>query len=380
MFPSISRRRAFALSALCALAASTGSARAAEGLMLGLHDEAHYSALTGRGTFPTMSELGAEVIRVTLYWNAVAPARPLTPTDPGDPAYEWDRYDRVVTAAERYGIRVVLTIHGTPPWANGGRDWRYAPRRPSDLRAFAFAAGLRYSGYFQDGRRERLPRVDMWSAWNEPNLGGMLQPQWRRLAGRWIAVSPRIYARLCNAVSDGVHEAGAESAVEETVACGETAPRGNDRPLGRRPNVSPLRFLRLMSAAGARFDVYAHHAYAGRQPPWWRPSDTRWIALGNIDLLVRALTRLYGRDMRVWITEFGYKTNPPDGRWGVSWQRQAAYLEEAYWIARDRPRIDMLVWYQLRDDTSTTWGWTSGLLTAEGVEKPAYRTFANLAR
>jgi hypothetical protein len=349
-------------------------------MMLGLHDEAHYSTSTGRGTFPTMTDLGAEVIRVVLYWNAVAPKRPLEATDPRDPAYEWDRYDRVVTSAERYGVRILFTIHGTPPWANGGRDWRYAPRRPSDLREFALAAALRYSGGFRVGRGEPLPRVDMWSAWNEPNLGGMLQPQWRHIAGRWIAVSPRIYTRICNAVSAGVHEAGVEAGIGETVACGETAPRGNDRPLGRRPNVSPLRFLRLMSAAGARFDVYAHHAYAGRQPPWWRPETRRWIALGNIGLLVRLITRLYGRDMPVWITEFGYKTNPPDGRWGVSWNLQATYLEEAYWIARQAPRIDMLVWYQLRDDSSPASGWTSGLLTVEGLEKPAYRTFANLPR
>jgi hypothetical protein len=376
----VSRGLAIGVATLCAFA-FPGGAQAADNLVLGLHDEGHYhSTLAEPGTFAAMRDLGAGAMRVVLYWPLAAPRRPRDASDPSDPAYAWDRYDRVVTAAESHGIRVLLTIQMTPPWANGRRDWRYAPTRLSDLREFAYAAATRYSGTYAGPTGEPLPRVDMWTAWNEPNLAGMLRPQWSRIGGRWVPVSARIYARICTAVWAGVHEAGDEAGVDETVACGETAPRGNDRPLGRRPNVSPLRFLRAMAAAGARFDVYAHHVYTSRQPPWWAPRDPRWITLGNIRLLLRELNLHYGRHMRVWITELGYKTNPPDERWGVPWNRQAVYLEDAYWIARETPRIDLLVWYQLRDDPSPARGWTSGLLTAAGVEKPAYWAFAGLAR
>ena len=88
--------------------------------------------------------------------------------------------------------------------------------------------------------------------------------------------------------------------------------------LGKSKSVSPLRFLRGMAAAGAVFDVYAHHPYSGRAGPRWLPYDDRWIALGNIHRLVATLTELYGRDVPIWLTEYGFKTNPPDLK-GVSW-------------------------------------------------------------
>ena len=363
--------------ALCAPLFFTAAAGAANGLLLGLHDEAHSALDTGRTTFATAAELGADVIRSGLYWHEVARERPRYARDSDDPAYRWDRYDAIVRRADALGIRVLFTIHGTPPWANGRREPRYAPRRMADLRAFAYAAASRYSGNYRTPDGDLLPAVDLWSAWNEPNLRAFLEPQWRRIRGRWIAWSPRVYARICNAIVVGVHEARADNVFAPTVACGETAPRGNDNPTGRRPNVSPLRFLRGMYDAGADFDVYAHHAYSARQPPWWAPLDTRWIALGNIDVLMRALTRLYGREMRVWVTEYGYKTNPPDERRGISWEDQASYLGIAHEIAWNTPRIDMLLWYQLRDDTIPH-GWASGLLTAGGREKPAFETFRSL--
>ncbi len=68
--------------------------------------------------------------------------------------------------------------------------------------------------------------------------------------------------RICNAVRRGVHAAGKRPAFSETVACGATNPRGKMRGNGNRDSVSPLLFLEKMKAAGAQFDVYAHHPYS----------------------------------------------------------------------------------------------------------------------
>ena len=35
---------------------------------------------------------------------------------------------------------------------------------------------------------------------------------------------------------------------------------------------------------------------------------------------------------RIYLTEFGYQTNPPDDNFGVSWARQAEYLNLADYI------------------------------------------------
>jgi hypothetical protein len=58
--------------------------------------------------------------------------------------------------------------------------------------------------------------------------------------------------------------------------------------------------------------------------------------------------------------------------------RQAIYLRQSYVIARANPRIDVMVWFMLRDDTNLSLGWQSGLLTASGKRKPAFRVFATL--
>ena len=38
--------------------------------------------------------------------------------------------------------------------------------------------------------------------------------------------------------------------------------------------------------------------------------------------LIKQLTRLYG-NKRIWITEYGYQTNPPDKLFGVTYAKQA---------------------------------------------------------
>ena len=100
------------------------------------------------------------------------------------------------------------------------------------------------------------------------------------------------------------------------------------------------------------------------------------ITLANLDLLIAAVSHLYG-PRRFWITEYGYQTKPPDPDFGVSWALQAKYLTEAFGIARKNPRIDLMLWFLVRDEPALS-GWQSGLETTAGVKKPAYRAFQNL--
>ena len=58
------------------------------------------------------------------------------------------------------------------------------------------------------------------------------------------------------------------------------------------------------------------------------------VTLGNISDLIREVTRLYG-NKRIWITEYGYQTNPPDQLFGVSYAKQAAVSDAG---VRDRAR------------------------------------------
>ena len=359
--------------AAAAAAFLASSAAPSSRLIKGLFDEAN--TLTGNPdrTFPILRQLNTKALRTNLYWGGrygVASSRPQSPTNPDDPAYDWSLYDRTVNYAQQFGIKIVFSIWGTPRWANGGRQPNVAPTNAVDLERFARAAARRYSGRWRGEDGRGLPRVDFWLAWNEPNNPVFLAPQFKRVGGKYIRWSPRDYARICNAVVKGVHGANFRT---QKVACGATAPGGNNSPTSSRASISPIAFLRSIKAYGAKgFDAYAHHPYHANpsESPKTPPRSVNTITLGNINVLIKELTRLYGAK-RVWITEYGYQTNPPDRLFGVSWAKQAAYLKQAYAIARANPRIDMLLWFLLRDDTAAG-GWQSGLMTAGGKRKPAF--------
>ena len=79
------------------------------------------------------------------------------------------------------------------------------------------------------------------------------------------------------------------------------------------------------------------------------------VTLGNFDVLVKELTRLYGY-VRIWVTEYGYQTNPPDRVFGVSWADQANYMREAYARLKRNARVDIFIWFLLRDEPGTSAG------------------------
>ena len=119
----------------------------------------------------------------TVRWNQVAPRRPKDAASPRDRAYDWRRSDRVLRGLRRHGLTPVLTLVGTPAWANGGRAPSFAPPLPRDFRRFATAAARRY------------PWVQHWLIWNEPNKRLWLRP-----------TKASIYVRhLLNPGYEGIH-------------------------------------------------------------------------------------------------------------------------------------------------------------------------------
>jgi hypothetical protein len=81
---------------------------------------------------------GATVIRTTVDWAQAAPRRPARPNDPFDPAYRLDDVDELSRNAQRLGVELLISIWGTPRWANGGEKPNHSrslgPPRPRGLR------------------------------------------------------------------------------------------------------------------------------------------------------------------------------------------------------------------------------------------------------
>jgi len=357
------------VSAAAACAPGDESGPEAASPRIGLYDEEQLLAHPDEA-FSLFGELRPAFLRVNLRWDLVAVAEPADPTDHRDPAYSWAAYDDVARRAGTAKMELLLHIFGTPAWANGGAGINVAPDDIAALEAFAYAAARHFPG------------VRLWAAWNEPNLSLFLAPSWEREGGELVPVAAQTYAGMCNAVWAGVHRAGREAGVEETVACGVTSPRGRGGEA-----IAPLRFLREMKEAGARFDAYAHHPYARRPDisPSTPPPDRFTVSLANIGDLLGELDRLYGGSMPVWITEYAYETNPPDPEIGVSWETQADWMEEAYGLAAENPRIELFTWFLLKDEPDRNGaepgvaGWQSGLLSESGERKPAFETFRQLA-
>jgi len=343
-------------------------------MLVGFYDDAQVYGNT-TWAFNQLRVLRSGIVRVTLDWSQVAKRRPTRPTDPADRAYNWSAVDHVVTEADKKGIRVLLAVYGSPRWAAAARN--RVPRRPADLRSFAAAAARRYSGNYTvgEGEDERtLPAVRHWLAWNEPNNPAFLRPQWKLVQGTWRVQAAYDYAKICSAIWSGVH--GTRLAGQK-VGCGATGPRGNDAPRTSRPSTSPLVFMTWLRRAGLRrMDAYAHHPYYGHrsEKPTTVSRSKKAVTMGNIGVLIKQVNRLWGRKTRVWVTEYGYQTNPPDRFFGVSYKNQARYMQIAMRMARATRRIDMFVWFLIKDEGRLS-GWQSGVVTRRGKRKPSFRAF-----
>jgi len=332
---------------LTVLFAQAAPAHAAPGVKYGLTDDAWLQS--GSGTLEkrltTLGAAGVQIVRFNLRWNEIARAKPAQPADPADPAYDWEAIDPVVKGLRAHGLQVVLGMVGTPAWANGGQASNYIPTNPRSFGDFASAAARQY------------PWVKKWLVWNEPNQQRWLKPTRASL----------YTSRLLNPAYAAIHARirGAQ------VAGGVTAPRGSSG------GVSPVDWIAGMRAAHARLDAYAQHAYP-LNPKQETPisggcGHCRTITLADIGRLVTLVTRDFG-SARIWITEYGYQTNPPDRLLGVSPTLQARYLGQAALQAYRTPRVDMLIHFLYRDEADIA-RFQSGLVTVTGTAKLALAGF-----
>jgi hypothetical protein len=298
------------------------------------------------------------IMRLLVQWNVVAAQRPAKASDPFDPAYNLSDVDEAVQTAQQNDQEVMLTISGTPSWANGGKKANVMPKRLSDFTTFARAIASRYSGRF-----EGYPFVRFWSVWNEPNLNLFLTPQFNA-AGK--SVAPANYAKLYAAGYQGI-KAGNPLA---KVAIGETSPRGHDKPGGPVISHSPGRFAQLVAKANSRlkFDAWAHHPYPSN--PNMKPSQiVHWpnVSLKSLPRFDQSLkTWFHRKSVPIWIDEYGHQTRPPSAL-GIPWSTQSKYIPQAIAIAKGYPFVQMFVWFVYQDDPGQPW--QSGLYTQGGVPK-----------
>ena len=330
-----------AVACLAALAAAPLGG-AADRMWIGFHDDPSFRWEADRTSMLDRARAAnATMFRAVVTWADVARTRPANATNPFDPAYRLDDVDQLVRDAQARGMEVLLTIWGTPKWANGNKGPAYMPRNTNDLENFARALASRYSGRYAD-----RPFVRFWSVWNESNLQLFLAPQFDS-AGR--SVAPRNYARLYAAAYAGI-KAGNPRAL---VGIGETSSAGRDKPLaGKSGTHSPGRFAQLVAKANPRlkFDAWAHHPYP--VPVRMKPTQkVRWpnVSLASLPQFEKSLdTWFKRRNIPIWITEYGHETRPAE-KAGVTEAQQASYIKQSISLARKDPRVQMFIWFVFQD-------------------------------
>ena len=178
--------------------------------------------------------------------------------------------------------------------------------------------------------------------------------------------------RLLNPAYVAIHRAtrGAK------VGGGVTAPRGSTG------GVSPVAWIRGMGAAKARLDAYAHNPYPLKrfETPWIGGcGHCETITMATLERLQREVWRAFGSLTRIWLTEYGYQTNPPDRALGVSRTLQARYVGEGAYRAFVARNVDMLIQYLYQDEPDIG-RWQSGYVGVGGGVKLVVPCCAAAAR
>jgi hypothetical protein len=319
-----------------AVLAFAPAAHASSFAQYGVQDDAWlmYGSGTVAERVSTLQDLGVHIVRLSIRWDEVQPAK--APVD-------WAQYGVVLDALHEAKIPAVVTLWASPRWANGGKGPNYLPR-------FGF-------GTFAAAAAKRFPWIRQWTAWNEPNT---------RIYS--IPVSPKLYTqRVLNPMVAALHKANKAN----KVAGGVTSPRRT------ASGMSPLAFMQGMHAARAKLDAYAQNPYpaSGRETPFVDPCS--WcgtFGMAHLPQIRADVSRYFGAAKPLWLTEYGYQTNPPDRILGVAPALQAAYLAQASLAVYRQTGVTMLIHFMVRDEPSVA-GWQSGLFTNGGTAKPAFRAF-----
>ena len=356
-------------------------------------------------------QLGFDSVRTFVSWSGVSPRSQsrtmpagFDPGDPNSPGYDWARYDRFVAAARANGLEVLLTLSPPVPyWAsdepsrcphfvggyrNLGKGCYWKPN-PRLFGQFAKAVALRYGS---DAPAPHGGAVQRYSIWNEPNLEHYLYPQQQRTRFGTVDVAAKRYRSLWLQAWKGI--AKYDRPNRGRVLFGETAAISSPvdtlyaalclNPAGR-PFKGRLRRLqgcvrpRKLPIGGVAVHPYNKDATG---TVFQRSNTTDSLAMAHLNRLHRVLNRTArsGRIPRgrgIFITEFGFQTNPPDSRFGVSLAAQARSLNQSERLFYADPRVKAVSQFELYDapEVPKQDVYNTGLRLVDGPKKPSWTAF-----
>lgn len=348
------------------MAAAVAITAPASGAILALQDD-QLPNLSGQALEQRLDLLkssGTKVTRVDIIWRQVAKTRPADATDPADPAYDWSRFDQMLSGLVARDITPMVTYYWTPEWASRTGKPNAAPRI-SDAAAFAAAIARRYNGTWPNASGGTLPLVKRIEIWNEPNIGTFWFPQCRRQGGRYVMESARQYAALVAAAYPLVKAASPNS----IVTGGVTGPVGGSVCDSADSSVGTITFAEEMIRQKAPIDAWSMHLYPIGPPlkAYFVPS---WKTIPQITRLVDRLKP----GAPIYVTETGYHTSYARyHRYWVTEAQQAAWLVDTMKAANQYPRVEVVMQFNMQDNKF----WTGGLMRMDATKKPSWAAFTS---
>ncbi len=358
--------------AACGLAlAAPSGASAASDMELALQDDAvlvtndYYGRERGLNK---ARELGIIVIRANVLWSQVVGSSINRRSRPSLVKYDFTAYDQLVVKARERGFQVQLALTGpAPAWATGNR------------RAGVYKPKYRYFEDFVEATVSHFGGlVTRYSIWNEPNHVGWLAP---------LKSAPGLYSQLYRVGYNAIKRInpGAQ------VLFGETAPYASRRGAA----TPPLQFLRGVLRANRSYrgsrkyalqaDGFAHHPYDFGHKPTYRFPGGDNVTLATLGRLTSALNKLRkyklltrpdGGHLELYLTEYGYMQS---GRFKLRDATRAAYLKQAYEMARRNGRVRQMLQFLLVQPAKRYRFFDTALLGAKGKETRAFRTMKSWA-
>lgn len=235
----------------------------------------------------------------------------------------WGELDSIVGAAERRGIKLLLSVTQAPDWATGIPGVSGLPDQEhlDSYAAFVGALAHRYRG-----------RVQAYEIWNEINLAPENSEQAVPPPDYYVELLMRAYRSI---------KANDPGAIVVSTPLAPTEWRGDQRLA-----VSDVTYARALFADERfwRFQDYVGvHVFGCANPPdsMWpeRPGsgpgwvDSREFYFRRVEDIRQAMVDAGHGERQVWITEFGWATtnDTPGHEFGnrVSFEQQAEYLVAA---------------------------------------------------
>ena len=226
---------------------------------------------------------------------------------------------------------------------------------------------MRYSGSFPDPAQPgaTLPRVRFWEPWNEANIPAFFSAP--DAAGAYRNLLDTAYRQLKSIHGDNLVLMGGFAAVSPVP---NSVPPLNFAAELMCQSLHGSRWVTIHGCQPAHFDALAAHPYSIAATPTkhaFKRGDLIVGDIGTLRGLLRAAGRVAHRYYPLWVTEFGWYTNPPNTQIGDPPKVAARYVEYALYEMW-KAGASVVIWYSALELTGDNFA-GAGLYSAPGQPK-----------